>query len=405
MELTSLNQRIPMQKKFALRWASAAALMFCASHSAMAADGFKLRFPISGTLGGEIVAPLPSEGWVGSISYTDIDIDKIGGSDGKALTLQKSATFALTPAQLAAVPAVAIPGVGSFTAAQMQAALTGRSATASGLVNVEYKQQMRQANLVLARILDKDVQGGKLALAVNIPYSLSLKSDALFTGVTPNLSPLTPTAGPLQPVAQQVAQSSFNTGYQAALAGQWQAANVNTSGLGDIETSLLWEKTVDKMKIVAGATLALPTGNYNYVEGRLAPNIGYGKYYTFRPGVGVAYTASENVTVGARGSLGFNTKNTENNVRSGDFYVVDLAAAFKTPVGVFGPHMTIMRQYTDDSGGQLGANRVSLTGAGVFAAFPIAAIGAGLNLSYMKTIDARNSLSGSFVQARISKVF
>jgi hypothetical protein len=321
------------------------------------------------------------------------------------LTLQKAANFALTPAQLAAVPAVAIPGVGSFTAAQMQAALTGRSATASGLVNVEYKQQMRQANLVLARILDKDVQGGKLALAVNIPYSLSLKSDALFTGVTPTLSPLTPSAGPLQPVAQQVAQSSFNTGYQAALAGQWQAANVNTSGLGDIETSLLWEKTVDKMKIVAGATLALPTGNYNYVEGRLAPNIGYGKYYTFRPGVGVAYTASENVTLGARGSLGFNTKNTENNVRSGDFYVVDLAAAFKTPVGVFGPHMTIMRQYTDDSGGQLGANRVSLTGAGVFAAFPIAAIGAGLNLSYMKTIDARNSLSGSFVQARISKAF
>jgi len=53
----------------------------------------------------------------------------------------------------------------------------------------------------------------------------------------------------------------------------------------------------------------------------------------------------------------------------------------------------------------LGPNRVSLNGAGVFAAFPIAAIGAGLNLSYMKTTDARNSLSGSFVQARISKLF
>ena len=85
--------------------------------------------------------------------------------------------------------------------------------------------------------------------------------------------------------------------------------------------------------------------------------------------------------------------------------MVDLAAAFKTPIGVFGPHMTMMRQYTDDTGGQLGANRVSLTGAGVFAAFPIKAIGAGLNLSYMKTIDARNSLAGSFVQARISKAF
>jgi len=395
-----------MKKMLACQWAGTAALLLTSTASVLAADGFKLRFPLSGTLGGEIVAPLPSEGWVGSAAYTDIDIDKIGGSDGKPLTLQKQAVFGpLTAAQLATVPAVAVPGVGSFTAAQVQAALNGRTASALGNVAVDYRQQIKQANLTFARILDKDVQGGKLAIAINIPYAISLKSDALFTGVTPTLSALTPSAGPLAAVAQQVAQSSFSTGYQAGLASQWQAANVNTSGLGDIETSLLWEKSVDKLKIVAGATLALPTGNYSYVEGRLAPNIGYGKYYTFRPGVGVAYAASENVTLGARGSLGFNTKNTENNVRSGDFYVVDLAAAFKTPVGVFGPHVTMMRQYTDDSGGQLGANRVSLTGAGVFAAFPIAAIGAGLNLSYMKTTDARNSLSGSFTQVRLSKVF
>lgn len=395
-----------MKKMHAFKLAGTAMVILSAASSALAADGFKLRFPISGTLGGEIVANLPTEGWVGSVAYTDINIDKIGGSDGNALSLQKPATFGpLTPAQLAAVPAVAIPGVGSFTAAQMQASLNGRTASAVGTIGVDYHQQIKQANLTFARILDKDVKGGKLAIAINIPYALSLKSDALFTGATPTLSTLTPSAGPLAAVAQQVAQSSFSTGYQAAVASQWQAANVNTSGLGDIETSLLWEKTVDQLKIVAGATLALPTGNYNYVEGRLAPNVGYGKYYTFRPGVGVAYTASENVTLGARGSLGFNTKNTENNVRSGDFYVVDLAAAFKTPIGVFGPHMTMMRQYTDDTGGQLGANRVSLTGAGVFAAFPIKAIGAGLNLSYMKTIDARNSLAGSFVQARISKAF
>jgi len=397
-----------MKKMHAFKLAGTAMFILTAASSALAADGFKLRFPISGTLGGEIVAPLPSEGWVGSVAYTDINIDKIGGSDGNALSLHKPAAFGpLTSAQLANVPAVAIPGVGAFTASQMQAALNGRTASAVGTIGVDYHQQIKQANLTFARILDKDVKGGKLAIAINIPYALSLKSDALFTGATPTLSPLSPSAGGpgIAAASQYVAQSSFSTGYQAAVASQWQAANVNTSGLGDIETSLLWEKTVDQLKIVAGATLALPTGNYSYVEGRLAPNVGYGKYYTFRPGVGVAYTASENVTLGARGSLGFNTKNTENNVRSGDFYVIDLAAAFKTPIGVFGPHMTMMRQYTDDTGGQLGANRVSLTGAGVFAAFPIQAIGAGLNLSYMKTIDARNSLAGSFVQVRLSKAF
>jgi hypothetical protein len=381
-----------MKKMHAFKSAGTAMFILTAASSALAADGFKLRFPISGTLGGEIVAPLPSEGWVGSMAITDVNIDKVAGSDGNALSLSQAMTFS----------------------GPTGTALAGKTAAYTSTAVLDYKQRQTQANMTFARLLSSDVQGGKLALAINIPYVMSLNTDAKFIGATPTLGALSPqvTSYPTAPQnaganaqLQTAAQTAFGPGYQANLTSQGQTASVNTSGVGDIETSLLWEKTVDQFKIVGGATLALPTGNYSYTAGTMKPNIGYGKYYTFRPGVGVAYSASEMVTLGARGSLGFNTKNTENNVRSGDFYVVDLAAAFKTPVGVFGPHMTIMRQYTDDSGGQLGANRVSLTGAGVFAAFPIAAIGAGLNLSYMKTIDARNSLSGSFVQARISKAF
>ena len=378
-----------MKKMHAFKLAGSAMFILTAASSALAADGFKLRFPISGTLGGEIVAPLPSEGWVGSMAITDINVDKVAGSDGNALSLSQAATFT-GPAGTA---------------------LAGKTAAYTSAAVLDYKQRQTQANMTFARLLSSDVQGGKLALAINIPYVLSLNTDAKFVGATPTLGALSPAT--LSPVVnaqlQAAAQAGFNapTGYQAGLTSQGQTASVNTSGLGDMEASVLWEKTIDQLKIVGGATLALPTGNYSYIAGTMKPNIGYGKYYTFRPGVGVAYTASENVTLGARGSLGFNTKNTENNVRSGDFYVIDLAAAFKTPVGVFGPHMTIMRQYTDDTGGNvaLGANRLSLTGAGAFATFPIASIGAGLNLSYMKTIDARNSLAGSFVQARISKAF
>jgi hypothetical protein len=385
-----------MKKMHAFKLAGTAMFILSAASSAMAADGFKLRFPISGTLGGEIVAPLPSEGWVGSMALTDVNVDKVAGSDGNALVLTgpQSKDF-VTP-------------------------YGTKSSTFTSSALLDYKQRQTQANMTFARLLSSDVQGGKLALAINIPYLLSLNTDAKFSGATPTLGTLSPAITVLPPpnngpayVAganaqlQAGTQAAFGPGYQAGLISQGQTASVNTSGLGDIETSLLWEKTVDQFKIVGGATLALPTGNYSYVAGTMKPNIGYGKYYTFRPGVGVAYTASENVTLGARGSLGFNTQNTENKVRSGDFYVIDLAAAFKTPVGVFGPHMTIMRQYTDDTGGNvaLGANRLSLTGAGAFATFPIASIGAGLNLSYMKTIDARNSLAGSFIQARLSKAF
>ncbi len=385
-----------MEKTHAFKLAGTAMFILSAATSALAADGFKLRFPISGTLGGEIVAPLPSEGWVGSMAITDINVDRVTGNDGNSLSLSQEKIFT----------------------GPTGTALAGKTAPYISTAALGLKQRATQANMTLAKLLSADVQGGKLALAINIPYSLSLNTDAKFVGATPTLGTLTPplvvSADPRVNAAanasmQAQAQAGFNlpTGYQAGLAAQGQTASVNTSGLGDIETSLLYEKTVNQFKVVAGATLALPTGNYSYTEGAMKPNVGYGKYFTFRPGVGVAYAASDTVTLGARGSLGFNTKNTENNVRSGNFYVIDLAAAFKTPVGVFGPHMTIMRQFTDDTGGNvaLGGNRLSMTGAGAFATFPIKAIGAGLNLSYMKTIDSRNSLSGSFVQARISKAF
>jgi len=149
----------------------------------------------------------------------------------------------------------------------------------------------------------------------------------------------------------------------------------------------------------------MPTGDYSYTKDALKPTIGFGKYYTLRTGVGLAYAASETVTLGVRGSLGFNSQNTENYVRSGDFYAVDLAAAFRTPVGVVGPHLTMLRQYTDDTGGAIGGNQVSVNGAGFFYAVPIPALGGGLNIAYMKTTDTKNSLVGDFVQFRFSKVF
>jgi hypothetical protein len=69
-----------------------------------------------------------------------------------------------------------------------------------------------------------------------------------------------------------------------------------------------------------------------------------------------------------------------------------------------------VQQFQDDvnataSTGPLGPNRFSSTGAGVFFTTLIKPLGAGLNLSYMKTLESKNALSGSFIQARLSKVF
>ena len=390
-----------MKTQALLRASCTAVFVLATASEALAAEGFKLRFPVSGTLGGEIVAPMPSDGWFGSMVVTDVNITGVSGGDGNVLQLTNAGTFAPTAADLA--PAVA---AGKITS-QVAGLLSTRTATYSGTVDTSIKMHQTLTNLLIGNVLSKDVNGGKLVVTVNIPYAATYSSEAKFTGTSPTLSALTPP--PPAPAASTLpvaANAIFSQSYQSKLAAQSSAATVTMSGLGDIEASLLWEKSMDELKVVAGATLAMPTGEYEYTPGTLKPNIGFGNYYTLRTGLGMAYTASESMTLGARASLGFNSQNMDSYVRSGDYYGIDLAAAFRTPVGVVGPHLTMLRQYTDDTGSALGANRLSITGVGFFYTVPSVALGtAGLNIAYMKTTDTKNSLMGNFVQARLTKMF
>ena len=202
--------------------------------------------------------------------------------------------------------------------------------------------------------------------------------------------------------AQASSQAGFNAAYQAQLNALSTAGTGAIQGLGDAEVTAAWTYRKDDLKVVTGLTLTMPTGKYD------APsqiNIGYGNFYTVRPGVAVAYNPSENWTLGARGSLGFNTRNKDNQIKSGDYGALDLAAAYRSPIGVFGPHLLLIKQYADDNGGTLGANRFSSTGAGVFFTTLIPRIEAAVNLSYLTTLSSRNALSGSFYQLRVSKAF
>ena len=399
--------------------ATCTAVFFVATASqALAADGFKLRFPLSGTLGGEIVAPMPTEGWFGSVVVTDINVTGVAGGDGNDIKITNPAPFpTLTEAQATAATDAAIAKNSALAGIRTPVINTLKGAgpaSAVGTANLKMnKNHQTLSNVILGRILSKDVNGGKLVAVVNIPYVLALDTEFKVSGTTPTLSTLSPAytnanatlANNVNAAANQIAQGVFDKGYQEKLAATSTDASISKSGIGDIEASLLWEKSMDAIKVVVGATLGMPTGNYKYTAGSLAPNIGYGNYYTLRTGAGVAYAASENVTLGARGSLGFNSQNTDNYVRSGDFYAIDLAAAFKTPVGVIGPHATVLRQYTDDTGGAFGGNQVSVTGAGFFYTAPLPALSGGVNVSYMKTMDTKNSLVGDFIQIRFSRLF
>jgi hypothetical protein len=364
----------------------AAAVLSTFADAALAADGFKVRFPLSGTLGGEIVAQVDNPGFFASVSLTQLEVDKITDNTGNSFQQVKSGGFA-TPAPIAGAV---------------------RTASYTGTTAVDLNQSQAIANLVLGYQSEKHFGGGRLLVALNLPYTVRLNRDVSYNGQTPTLSTLAPALNsPPLPAgtaaaAQAGAQAGFNSAYQTQLKALSSAGSGVLEGAGDAEISVGWIYRKDDLKVVTGLTLALPTGKYDAAS---ALNIGFGNFYTLRPGAAVAYNPSPNWTLGARASMAFNTRNTDNQLRSGDYLALDLAAAYRSPIGVFGPHVLMVKQFTDDTGGALGANRFSSTGAGVFFTTLIPQLGAAVNLSYLTTLSSRNALSGSFYQIRLSKAF
>jgi len=362
--------------------------LFAIAGHAYAADGSKLRFPLSGSLGGEIAAKQLTPGLYGSVVVTQIEVDKVTGDDGNALKLVQANAFSQ-----------------AVTSPPSPIAMTV-SSSFSGSATVAVKQSQTVSNILLGYLTETEYAGGRLNLLVNIPY-MSLNRTFSLTGDTPKLAPLGssvpgPQAAAVAAGLQTNVQGQFALKYQAQLAANSTAASGSAADLGDMEVTGAWVRQTDDMKIIVGATLAMPTAKY---DKNSVLNTGFGNYYTLRPGVAVSGRASEDLTLGAKVSLGLNSPNNDNGVRTGNFFGLDLAAAYLTPVGVFGPHVMYVSQYEDDQGGTFGGNRFNATGAGVFYTTLIRPINAGLNFSYMQMLNTRNALSGSFVQIRLTKAF
>lgn len=378
-----------MLNRFPLKAAYTAALLATLGADALAADGWKVRFPLSGTLGGEIVAPIGAGGLYGQVSVTQIELDKLAGPDGNDFQATKSGTL---PVPLASIN----PALGT------------RGASFSGVVTAGFKQSQTQVNSVIGYLSTEKYNGGQLSVAVNIPY-ISMTRTVSYSGAAPTLGAISPALGASGLLPAQVngiqaqTQSTFNSQvYPGLLAAASARDSGSPSGIGDMEVTGAWVYSDPVMKVIAGATLALPTAQY---DKNSSLNLGYGNFYTLRPGLAVSYNTSDALTLGARTSVALNTRNTDNNVKSGNFYALDMAAAYKTGVGVIGPHLMFVNQFEDDDGGNYGPNRFSATGAGVFYTTKIAAIDAGLNISYMQMFEARNALSGNFFQIRLTKAF
>lgn len=366
-----------MPIKARLSMTAALAALVCHG-GAWAAEDFRVRYNLVGTIGGEIFAPEPSPGWTGAFALTYLDNKKITGDDGNDLTVMSPGGTVPLPAP---APAAIYPSYGP------------------NKVTLKTNSSANIGALALARISDDTYASGRLVFLAVLPMAIN-KTSLSSVAPSPTLNWPNATA-PAAPVKAGV-QANFGAGYQANIAAQANARNGEVTGFGDLELTAGWINVNGPWKVRAGASLILPTGKYNASAG---PDIGNGNFYTLRPEIQATYMATPKVALSGKAVLGFNTRNKDNQVRSGDWYGLEAAAGYMTPIGPVGLHAVYVDQYKDDENNIYGASRFQVTGLGAFFTTRISVIGATINFQHMVTTDSKNARHSNYTQVRLIKQF
>ncbi|MBB5411355.1 MULTISPECIES: transporter [unclassified Paraburkholderia] len=355
-----------------------AAVSSLTSIVAHAGEDFQVRYNIAGAIGGEMFAPPDSSGLAVGVAATYIDIKKVTGNDGNTLTAPIPGGTVPLPAPN---PAALYPSYGASTA------------------QVDATGTFKIFNLAVGYITSDTYGGGRLVFGGLLPYGTQTKTTQV-NASTPALhwNPAVPSA------AQSAVAAQFGASYQGSLASQAAAGSGDVSGIGDLELQAGWLYAAEQLRVLAGVSLVLPTGQYN-ASNPSAPDIGFGNFYTVRPAIQVAYLPTPRTALTVKLSLGFNTTNRDDNVRSGNWLGLEGAAAYKASIGVFGLHTVFVQQYQSDSNNPWGSSRYQTLNAGGFFTTKVPVLNAALTLQYMATVSSRNARAGSFSQIRLIKVF
>ena len=357
---------------------------------ASAGEGYKLRQSPVGVFGGEMAAGAENPGFFGTASLSQVRVSKFVGDNGNSVKPAAIPPYKLSPA---------LPYAVTFPEGTL-----------------DFHQDQTQLNLVGGYLTETTYADGRLAFVVNLPL---IKQSRSFTVTQPVGTVLpTPTAPPLAP-AQLVAINGgalqYNNAVQAGVAAKNAAASVDASGLGDAELSMVWIRHQDRLKVAAGVSLFVPTGNYDLARDTAkGPNPGFGNFYTLRPGVAVAYSLNPQqttsdwdagVTVGGRLSFGINSVNKDTQYRSGNFVYAEAGIVKVVGNWAIGANLTGTQQVSDDSGPGTVLGRYQNYGAGPFLSYKLPGQDAGFNLHYSENFGSRNALVTQTVQLRFIKAW
>mgnify|MGYP003703735735 CR=1 FL=1 len=352
----------------------AAMALSCTAH---AAEDFQIRYNIAGSLGGEMFAPPDQAGLAVGVAATYINITKVTGGDGKAITTN-------TPAGSVPLAVGGTPYDPTYAANKVQMKATG---------------SMRIYNLAVGYVTNEHYGDGRLAFGVNVPYGTK-KQLVSAAADTPALT--WPSAGYPDATTKAYVGSQFASQYQSGIAAAAAGQTGDKTSLGDVELLGGWLYATGNLRMLVGASLVLPTGDYNADDN---VNFATGKFYTFRPAVQVAYLPSPKWAVAGKVTMGFNTTNTDTDIRSGNWVGLEAATGYMTSVGVVGLHGVHVQQLQADSNNPLGSSKLQSTNVGAFFTTKVPGIEAALTAQTMMTIDSKNAKAGYFHQIRLIKVF
>jgi hypothetical protein len=353
---------------------AAGLILLAGSTTTQAAEGFEPRYNLAGSLGGEIFAPPDQTGWAFGTALTRVPVRRVSGADGKDLTVSVPASKLAVPS----LPAALQPSYGSTSAT-----LHGQGA-------------MTRWDIGVAYLSTEQYGGGRLVAALDLPF-IRRDQQVTLSGATPALS----WPGPVPPSVQAGVTSQFGSQYQSTLAARSAGATGELHGIGDAELMAGWQFVGERWRVLGGTSLVLPTGKY---QADPKPDAGTGNFRTLRPALQLDYLPTSALALGAKLSLGLNTRNRDNQLRSGNWVGLELAAGYKTSLGVVGLHALRAQQYQDDDGNPLGPSRFRSTNAGAFFTTRLPLLDAVVTLQYIDTLSSRFAKHGNITQLRIIKL-
>ena len=391
-----MTQRSAHRPPAAQLWKAAPLLLAAlAANSSLAAESSKFRQSAVGLFGGEIAASGENPGFFGTASLAAADIYKVVDGNGNPIAL----------------PGRTVPlATGTPTGGAIP---NGTYSLNVGAGTIDFSQKQTQLNLAGGYVTEGTYGGGHLVLAVNVPL---IKAKRSFVARQPlgTVSPTPPgaTPAPLLGAINAVANAT-NNAVQAGVAASATSQNLEVDGLGDTELVMAWSMQSNRLKVVAGVSVWLPTGDYDKARG---PNPGFGDFYTVRTGVAMTYSLNPKhtdaawdagVTVAGRVALGSNSSNKETNYKSGNFVYFEGAIVKVMGDFAIGANLLGLQQISDDTGAGVaaGTGRYKNLGGGPFVSYKLPGKDAGFNLHYSENFGSRNAIVARTVQLRFIRAW